>query len=433
MEWISLMGIIASIALFVFLCFKGIRVFISAIVVAAIVIMTSGQGVLETLKGTYMSAFGDFLTKYLFLFILSALFGKAMEASGSVQKLAESLTFLTRKSKYPKFWAVMSLPIFYFLLSYVGISGFTIIFTVLAIGLAMFKEMDIPWMMYPYGGAGIMWAICLGGNLFNTNIIASTGFGTTLYAGMRISIPCFIMFGLVLALCVIWDLRKYEKRNEGFLPSGQPMLDGEVKVERPDGNLPHLIISLLPLLTPVVLLAAFKCDILASMFFAIVLCVVLNIKRIVNIKEMIIVGCSSAIMPIINVCAATAFVSVIKGTSGYTIVLNGLYQLPALASALGLGMVMSAVVASSTSALLPIIEDLTVMYKSAGIAAEAAHRLSTMSVCACMMPHNSGIVNALSLNKLNFAKGSWVYFKTTFFPGVCALLTGVVLVLMGVV
>jgi len=87
-----------------------------------------------------------------------------------------------------------------------------------------------------------------------------------------------------LALCVIWDLGKYEKRNEGFLPSGQPMLDSEVKVERPDGNLPHLIISLLPLLTPVVLLAAFKCDILASMFFAIVLCVVLNIKRIVNIK-----------------------------------------------------------------------------------------------------------------------------------------------------
>ena len=99
----------------------------------------------------------------------------------------------------------------------------------------------------------------------------------------------------------------------------------------------------------------------------------------------------------------------------------------------GSQLIMSAVVASSTSVLSPIIEDLTQLYSAAGIGAEAAHRLTTMSICAYMTPHNSGVVNALSLNKLSFAKGAWIYFYTTFVPGICALVVGVALVLAGIV
>lgn len=433
MAWISLLGILVSIALFVFLCFKGIRVFVATILVSIIVILSSGLNPLETLQASYMPAMSNFLMKYLLLFILSALFGKVMEDSGSVRKIAQSLSALTKKTKHPKFWASMSLPIFYLLLSYVGISGFTIIFTVLAIGYALFKELDVPWLMYPYGSAGIMWAICLGGNIYNTNIVASNGFGTSLYAAMGMSIVCFIVFGIVLALCAMWDLKKYEKRGEGFLPSGQPMLENEPKLSLSSAELPHLILAILPLLAPIAMLAIFKVDVLVSMLTAILLCIALNFKRIKNIKEMINTGCTSAIMPMINVCGAVGFVSVIKLTAGYALVLDALYKLPPLLSALSLGMIMSSVVGSSISALGPIIDDLVKMYASAGVGPEAATRLTTMSVNAYMVPHNSGVVNALSLNKLNFAKGAWVYFKSTFIPGFCALLAGVLMVKLGLV
>ena len=431
MEWLSLIGIIIAIALFVVLCFKKVKIFVGAIIVSIVVMLFSGLPVLETLSGTYMSGFGNFMTKYLLLFLLSALFGRVMEDSGSVRKIAMCVANFAKKRKNPQFWAAFSLPVFYCLLSYVGISGFTIIFTVLAIGRDMFKELDVPWWMYPYGSAGIMWAICLGGNIYNTNIIASNGFGTSLYAGMLVSVICFIVYGVVLALLCLHDLKKYKKKGEGFLPSGAPMLD--VKMKEGQKELPNLLVAVIPLVLPIVLLAAFEVDVLVAMLAAIVVCILMNIKHIHNIKDTICDGCATGIMPLVNVCAATGFVSVIQVTSGYALAMDALTQLPAMASALGLGLIMSAVVASSTSVLSPIIEDLTQLYSAAGIGAEAAHRLTTMSICAYMTPHNSGVVNALSLNKLSFAKGAWIYFYTTFVPGICALVVGVALVLAGIV
>ncbi len=431
MEWLSLISIILAVGLFVFFCFRKMKVFISTIIVSFVVIILSGLPILETITGTYMSAFGNFMTKYLLLFLLSALFGRVMEDTGSVQKIANTVVVFAKKSKNPQFWAAFSLPIFYCVLSYVGISGFTIIFTVLAIGRDMFKELDVPWWMYPYGSAGIMWAICLGGNIYNTNIIASNGFGTGLYAGMGMSVVCFIVYGVVLALLCRHDLKKYKKRGEGFLPSGAPMLDAKLKAARED--IPNLFVAVLPLILPIVLLAAFQVNVLVAMLIAIIVCVLLNLKRVHAPMATIGDGCAAGIMPLVNVCAATGFVAVIKAASGYSVIMNALYSLPELGSALGLGLIMSAVVASSTSALSPIIDDLVKMYTDAGIGMSEAHRLSTMSVCTYMTPHNSGVVNALSLNKLDFAKGAWIYFYTTFVPGVCALAVGVVLVLIGVV
>lgn len=430
MEWLSLIGIVLAIALFVFFCFKKVKVFVSTIIVSIVVMVLSGLPVLETMTGTYMSGFGKFMTNYLLLFLLSALFGKVMEDSGSVRKIAVCVSDFAKKRRNPQFWAAFSLPVFYCLLSYVGISGFTIIFTVLAIGRDLFKELDVPWWMYPYGSAGIMWAICLGGNIYNTNIIAANGFGTTLFAGMGMSVICFIVYGVVLALLCLHDLNKYKKKGEGFLPSGAPML--EAKMKEASSELPNLLVAVIPLVLPIVLLAAFQVNVLVSMLAAIVACVLLNIKHIHNVKDTVCDGCAAGIMPLVNVCAATGFVSVIQATTGYALAMDALTQLPALASALGLGLIMSAVVASSTSALSPIIGSLVEMYSSAGIGAESAHRLSTMAVCTYMTPHNSGVVNALSLNKLSFAKGAWIYFYTTFIPGVCALAVGILLVLTGI-
>ena len=87
-----------------------------------------------------MDGVGGFLKNYLLLFMLSALYGKVMEDSGAVRRLTLSLTKLIKKRKNVKFYATCLLPLFYTILGYCGISGFVMVFAVVALGRELFSE-----------------------------------------------------------------------------------------------------------------------------------------------------------------------------------------------------------------------------------------------------------------------------------------------------
>lgn len=126
---ISFIGMILGLLLFVVLAFKGFNLILSAVASSCLMFVFSGISILDGLKEFYLPGLAGFLQSYFLLFFLSALMGKLMSDGGNAKKIALSLSGLIKKSKNnQKFFCVLLVPVLYFILCYVGISGFVVVF-----------------------------------------------------------------------------------------------------------------------------------------------------------------------------------------------------------------------------------------------------------------------------------------------------------------
>lgn len=431
MAYLSILGIVLGVAAFIYLSFKRINIFMGTIVATFLVALFSGIDVYKAITETYMVGFTGFIRTYFLLFCLSAVFGRAMEDSGCARKIAVALANLTRKSKKNvKFTSVLILPLFYFFLSYSGINGFVVVFTVLTIGRELFREVDAPWILYPYGSAGIQPAIILGGSLYITNIMAARGFETPLTSMMGLSIVCAIVCAVVVVIMLYIDIRKYEKKGEGFFPSGEEIM--KVKLESiPDEALPNIWNAVICLASPVASILIFKLTPVLGLLVGTVLCCILNFKKFKSVKTTLSVGVTSSAAPIVNVCGAVGFGAVIKIVPGFTMIYDLLNQLPPIYCAILLSLIFCSVIGSSSTHLPVVLPDMVEKFAAAGVSAELGHRMTTLSVWSYMTPHNAGPVNAITLAKINFAQAAWIYFKTAALPGFCAMVVALIALQMG--
>ncbi len=433
MGTLSVIGIVLGVAAFVFLSFKRVNMFIGTIAASLIAAVLSGFDPYTAITDTYITGFSGFIKTWFLVFCLSAVFGRTMEDSGCARKLGLSLANLTRKSKKNvKFLSVLILPLFYFFLSFSGINGFVVVFTVLAIGRELFSEVDAPWILYPYGSAGIQPAIILGGSLYITNLMAADGFGTPLTSMMGLSVVCAVVCAAVVVVMLWFDLKKYEKRGEGFYPSGTEIMKVQLTV-RPEEELPPLWNAVVCLLSPVATILVFNLPPVLGLLIGTVLCSVLNWKRFANLLTTISQGVTASAAPIVNVCAAVGFGAIIKITPGFQLIYDLINQMPSLYGGLLMNLIFCSVIGSSSTHLPIVLPNVVEKFAQAGLSAELGHRLCTMSVFTYMTPHNSGPVNAISLSKIDFPTAAWLYFKTSALPGLCALLVALAAMKLGIV
>lgn len=308
-----------------------------------------------------------------------------------------------------------------------------VVFTVLAIGRELFHEVDAPWILYPYGSAGISPAIILGGSLYITNLMAAEGFATPLTSMMGLSIVCAIVCAVVMVIMLYFDLKKYERKGEGFFPSGAEIMKVQIGNTRPDNELPNLVVAFICLFAPVVSILLFDLEPVLGLLIGTVLCVVLNLKKFDNILRSLSGGVTSSAAPIVNVCGAVGFGAIIKVTPGFTMIYNAIDQLPDMYGGILLSLIFCSVIGSSSTHLPVVLPNIVEKFTAAGLSAEMGHRLTTLSVFTYMVPHNSGPVNAITLSKINFPKAAWIYFKTAAIPGFCAMAVALIALRLGIV
>lgn len=205
---ISFIGMILGLLLFVVLAFKGFNLILSAVASSCLMFVFSGISILDGLKEFYLPGLAGFLQSYFLLFFLSALMGKLMSDGGNAKKIALSLSGLIKKSKNnQKFFCVLLVPVLYFILCYVGISGFVVVFTVLPIAKTIYEETDTPWRLYCCAGAQTVSAAYLAGSIQAGNVYATDICGTTTMAGWKLSIVAVVTFWAV-SLVFLWTMLK---------------------------------------------------------------------------------------------------------------------------------------------------------------------------------------------------------------------------------
>lgn len=188
---IHILVLVIAIALFGVLAFKQMSALILAPLVTIFVILCSGLPILESLKGLFMPAATDYITKYFLTFFVGALFGAVYQYTGAAESIARAIAGLC----HGKFVAPIIMCITG-ILTFGGVSGFVVFFVIYPIALNLFKEGNLTRRLIPAAiSAGCWtWSMSAPGSPSIQNVIAMDSLGTPSTAAFVPSlINCFIL------------------------------------------------------------------------------------------------------------------------------------------------------------------------------------------------------------------------------------------------
>lgn len=146
-QMISILGLILSLILIMYLAYKGYSTIITAPIVSILtLIITTGveSHLMANYTEVYMSGFSNFIKNYFSLFMTGALFAKLMEEVGYAKSIAHFITNKLGKNK-----AILAVVLSGSLLTYGGVSLFVVAFILYPIASMLFREADIPKRLIP--------------------------------------------------------------------------------------------------------------------------------------------------------------------------------------------------------------------------------------------------------------------------------------------
>jgi H+/gluconate symporter-like permease len=442
---ISLLGILVGLGVFIFLAFRSFNLQLTALIATAVMLLFAGSGengyfanIYDGIFTTWLGGVAGALRSYFLIFCFGSMFGLLMARGGATKRIAFTLASGIRGIKNPvtkKVMAAFFVPLLYIILSYVGISGFVIVFTVLYIGMELFRECDIPWRMYCMGGASVASTMILGGSIQVANVAAAEITGTkSLTAGMGISIVGFALFVVTMIIMIRFELQGAEKRGETFMTTGTEF----VKTSQSSGSaegLPNIIISVIPMIA-VIACAILGINVSLALLIGCLLSVILYWKWLNEggntWLKVVGEGMTSAYVPLMSVCCTVAMGSVIKVLPGFDQLLAMMGSLPDVAQGVGLMAVFSFMMASSTTAVPAFGEVVFQKFSAAGLTPALSHRLMLMSSAPfAIVFHNAGVVNASTLAKIEYKHAVSVYIRYSCLPALPGLIVALILVSVG--
>lgn len=283
---LDLLLLLIPLAFVIFVVYKGLNPTFSMILAAILVCLVERMNVLECFLGTgvgpmaqpglMISGVISAVTMFLLKFLAANLFGQIIVRTGAARSISKTLTkvIVDRGRGFTrKLLAAYVFMLIAIIFGFGGLDAFVCIFTLMPIGMEMFRQNDMPRRLLPAVlFAGVTTAVCCPGTpLTNGNILASMFFGTTTTAAM---VPGLVGVVVILACDCIYiysALKKAEKNGEHFTPGGN------IRPEEDDGRLPNFFLSILPLLIVAVLNMGFGIDVVLALMAgavmaAIVLC-----------------------------------------------------------------------------------------------------------------------------------------------------------------
>lgn len=419
----SIIGLILSLVLIMFLAYKGYSTIITAPIVALLtLIVTTGfdSHLMASYTEVYMSGFASFVKNYFPLFMTGAIFAILMEKANYAKSISH---FITKKLGSDK--AILSIVLSGALLTYGGVSLFVVAFISYPIARILFKEADIPKRLIPG-------CIALGSFTFTMtaapgspeiqNVIPMKYFGTDAFAAPLLGIIASL---LMLGLGMIYlsrEAKKARNNNEGY----GDYIENEKLTEE---NLPNIFVSILPILIIFVSNLFFSkvyypsvngaylekfnttlgnvsgtWSVIISIVIADLFLVITNFKKIKNIKSVLDEGVSNSFRPLLNSSAIVGYGSVIKSLAIFSVIQNFVFNIssnPIISEALSVNLICG-LTASASGGLTITLDALAPTYlqmaSALNISPEILHRVASLA-CGGLdtLPHNGAVITTLAI------------------------------------
>jgi H+/gluconate symporter-like permease len=444
---VGIAGILLSLALLIYLAYRGLSVLILAPLMALLAVLFSpGTPLLASYTQVFMKALGGFVVLYFPLFLLGAVFGKLMEVSGSARVIAHRIV-----GRLGSGHAVLAIVLACALLTYGGVSLFVVAFAVYPVAAALFREARVPKRLIPATialGAFTFTMTALPGTPAIQNAIPMPYFGTTPFAAPGLGIiGGVVMFGLGMA----WLSRRARaaaRAGEGYgaeadeePPRPQKALrelaQGEgydvMEIGAPAGAGPGFGVAVAPIVLVVglnylfssVVFPALDTSYLASELYGktsidalrgvwAIICALtisnvtllaLNWRRIADVKRALDDGASAAVLPIFNTASQVGYGAVIASLAGFALIRDAVLGIAPGNPLISLSIAVNAlagITGSASGGMSIALQTLGATYlelaRSAGIAPELLHRVTAIATGGLdALPHNGAVITLLSI------------------------------------
>ncbi len=426
---LGVLGLIVAIVCVIALIWKNWHMAIVSLAGALIVILFNAMNPVETLSGSFMSGMSGFAGNWFLLFMLGAIFGKVMGDSGASVGIANRmLKLLGEKS------VVLVVMLTGLVLSYGGIGTFIIAFSLYPIAVALFQKADIPKKLIVATIMVCPVTVCMAmlpGSPSTQNLIPTTYFNTTAYAGAKIGIICSVIMFVSAYLYLNWQIKKARANGEHFVASpGEDIMDLSAVEE---GKTP----STAACFTPIVVLLALMFGIQSltdipssyavslAMACAIVVGCILYKDRL-NIKDAVSNGAAGGLSSLIATSSIMGFGAVVSASPAYTSITDALVNMNAnpLITALISINVIAAITGSSAGGLNIFLGSMGEYLAASGLNTAMLHRVVCIASSGFdAMPHASGMVVCNQIAKTSQKDTyKYVFICCAIMPFCCAIL-----------
>ncbi|MCC5977127.1 MAG: GntP family permease [Salinarimonas sp.] len=420
----GILVIVAALAALMYLAYRGFSLLLLTPALAILaVLVAEGGPLLASYTQVFMEATGGFIIQYFPLFLLGAVFGKLMEASGSARVLADGII----RGLGPR-RAILAVILSCAVMTYGGVSLFVVAFAVWPIASALFREAQLPRVLIPATialGAFTFTMTALPGTPAIQNAIPMPYFGTTPFAAPGLGI---ITGALMLGLGWAWLERRARVLGPGY---GEGADEGAGDVERAR---PGLLIAATPLIMVLVLNLAFTFviipqmdtgylaepefgatdvgavrgvwSIIAALTFSSLLLIALNWRRLADSLGLTLdEGAKDSLKPIFNTACLVGFGAVIASLSAFGVIRDWVVTVggdnPLISLAVGTSLLAGMTGSASggmSIALSTLGETYLAMGEAAGISPELLHRVTAVATGGLdALPHNGAVITLLTI------------------------------------
>ena len=412
---LSAIGLFGGLALLIWMTVRGVNILIAGPVAAAIVAATSGLAWLPPLAAegapdfasAYMDGFVGFFKSWFFMFLLGAIFGEIMGASGAAASVARWVI-----EKIGIKHAVLAVVVACAVLTYGGVSVFIVSFSVYSLAVHLFREADLPRRFIPGALAfgSVTFTMTSAGSPEIQNLIPMEFLGTNAYAGWQVSLVVAIFMAGTGIVWLNWMVRRAVAKGEHFA--------GRESDDAPEfGNLPAPLLCLLPLIAVLAVFLIFQYPqsfgalsailpkesldqwaLIAALSAGTAAALAVGYRKLPAMPEAFSRGATSAVVAITNTCAVVGFGAVAKLSPAFQEALVMVQSLPG-SPLIGAAVAVTVIAGLTGSAsggqtiALPLIAP---HYLDAGASPDQLHRVVAISSGALdSLPHNGYVVTTI--------------------------------------
>jgi H+/gluconate symporter-like permease len=424
---LGILGIFLSLALLIYLAYRGLSVLVLAPLLALLaVLMNGGVPLLASYTEVFMKHFAGYAKAYFPLFLLGAIFGKIMDDSGAARSIAHMIAQQLGRQR-----AVLAIVLACALLTYGGVSLFVVAFAVFPIAAALFREAQIPKRLIPGTialGSFTFTMTALPGSPQIQNAIPMKFFGTTAYAAPIIG----IVGGLIIFIGgMIWlnfRVKQAAVKGERFGTGPLPELAPPPTHSQPH---PPALLALLPIFVVLVLNFVFsqyvfpsqdasylakapyetnlktvigQWSLICAVSAGIVTALLLQFRYIASVRESLNQGALGSLLAIANTCSEVGYGNLIATLPAFVIIQNamlGVSSNPLIAEAISIS-ALAGITGSASGgmsiALNILGERYLEMAQATGINPQAMHRVAAIA-CGSLdtLPHNGAVITLLAI------------------------------------
>ena len=422
---ISIIGLILSLALIIFLAYKGYSTIITAPIVALFTVLLIGGDsntqLMVHYTEVYMGGFSNFVKNYFPIFLTGAIFAKLMEEALYAKSIANFITKNLGKNK-----TILSVVLAGAILTYGGVSLFTVAFVLYPIANVLFKESDIPKRFIPGTialGSFTFTMTALPGTPEIQNVIPMKYFGTDTFAAPLIGIVSSI---LMLVFGMAWLTYRVKKAHENLEGYGNHYIENN---PNEDKYIPNIFLAVSPILIIFLSNLFFSkifyqlidgsylskynlsldnvsgtWSVIISIVISILFIVITNFKKISNLNKILNEGISNSFLPLLSSSAIVGYGSVIKSLPVFitlqSMILNTSSN-PIVSEALSVN-VICGITASASGGLTITLDALSSTFitlsQSLNISPEIMHRIASLASGGLdTLPHNGAVITTLAI------------------------------------